>query len=1027
MIRKLFRNALLESEASNLSLQLETLEERQMLSTVEIVAAGATNQETIQLKIDDTVVQSWDNVGGNAEKGEFTKLRFEADEKISADRISVQFVNDLYLPEQGIDRNVRIKGISIDGEFKETVSSRVFSSGTWTDGVGITPGFKYSEYLHGNGEFRFDQRSLVEVVAQGESGDEVMSLQINGVDVASWQVNRETASYFYETPDDVSPHQIRVYFKNDLYNPSESIDRNLRVDRVVVNDQVIESESDSVFSTGTWKTDDGIMAGFRKSEMLHANGYFQYGFGSLGEIASLDGSGNNIDNPNWGAADTQLPRIAPAAYSDGLNSPSLENAPNAREISNLISAQDGSVENDRFISSIWFQWGQFLDHDLARSFSLDRSLPREPFPINDQMLFTRSAFDRSTGTTSPRQQLNFISSYIDGGAVYGTSTAESAALRAHTGGRMASIMTDVGELLPTAPGSSAFVAGDVRVNENITLTAMHTLWVREHNRIANELAATEFAGRDLTDAAVDEEIFQRARKLVTGLIQHITYNEFLPSTLGFNAIGTYQGYDPTVNAAISNEFTTAIYRLGHTTLPDDLLIGRDGSTLAFKDAFNRPDFLFENGIDGIFSGLSLQKMQEVDQLVSDGVRNALADGPGGVDLAARNIQRGRDHGLPNYNVVREAIGLRPIVSFDEVISDAVLAEKLTAIYGTPDHADAWVVAISEDHVPGASVGETLYAYMVDQFVRLRDGDRFYFENHLDADMIAEIKSTRLSDVIRRNSSAEVQDEVFWTPDALVFRNNLDNEWLIRDFGTNGGVEVVFVGVPGVRDPDNRTEVVTVRRDEPIRAVIVAGTNENSDGFFVPSVAAPRALAEQGIDEFIVTASIDFFEAYGLGGDDRWVIESDIQNVFISGDAGNDILSVKSNRAGSKIVLTGNDGNDSITVIAMDKSSVVADGGNGIDAVYVLVGAETELTIDQQEEGVLVKQSDRWKFFPTIDVSVWHTPVGIKDETFDQVVSKSRWTPISETGWRSHLQHKFNADFDQPLTLPKNLDVRVVWA
>lgn len=1026
-MRRFIKRKVTKPFDNQLGLHMVTLEERQMLSTVDIMAAGATNQETIQLKIDDVVVQTWDNVGGNADSGEFVKLSYQADQPISADRVSVAFVNDLYSPEQGIDRNVRIKGISIDGEMKETISSRVFSTGTWTAADGVAPGFRYSDYLHSNGEFKFDQRSLIEVKAKGDTGAEIMALQINGLEVASWQVNTELTSYFFETPDDVAPHQVRIQFKNDLYQPDQSIDRNLVVDKIVVNDSVIETEGAAVFSTGTWQSTDGIAPGFRQSEVLHTNGYFQFGFATLNEIQTLDGTNNNLTNTSWGAANTQLPRVAPSAYSDGLNSPSLPDAPNARDISNLIAAQSESVENDRFISSIWFQWGQFLDHDIVRSFSLDRTLPRELFPINDQMLFTRSAFDRSTGINTPREHTNFLSSYIDGTAVYGTTAAESASLRAKVGGRMAVTMTDSGELLPTAPGSTSFVAGDVRVNENITLAAMHTLWVREHNRIAAELASTEFAGRDLTDAAVDEEIFQRARKHVAGLIQHITYNEFLPSTLGFNAIPTYKGYDPSVNAAISNEFTTIIFRLGHTTLPDELLIGRDGEKIAFKDAFNNSKFLFDRGIDGIFSGLSAQKMEEIDPLVADGVRNALADGPGGVDLAARNIQRGRDHGLPNYNAVREAIGLRAVATFGEITSDAALAEKLTTLYGSPDHADAWIVAISEDHVPGASVGETLYAYMVDQFVRLRDGDRFYFENHLDSELVAEIKSTRLSDVIRRNSSAVVQDEVFWTPDALVFRNNLDNEWLIRDFGDNGGVEVVFFGVPGVRDPNNRTEIVTARRDEPIKAVIVAGTNENGDGFFVPNAVLPRPLADQGIDEFIVTASIDFFEAYGLGGNDRWVIESDVKDVFISGDDGDDVISIKTNRVDSNIVVTGDKGHDRLTVFAPSRGSVKVDAGDDFDSVFVYAGTETILSIDGQEEGVIVKQSDAPKFFRPIDVAVWHEPTSIKDETFDQVVSKSRWTRISDIGWRGHLNHKFNADFSKWSPLPQRLDVRVVWA
>ena len=82
--------------------------------------------------------------------------------------------------------------------------------------------------------------------------------------------------------------------------------------------------------------------------------------------------------------------------------------------------------------------------------------------------------------------------------------------------------------------------------------------------------------------------------------------------------------------------------------------------------------------------------------------------------------------------------------------------------------------IAEDQLPSTMTGETMYAYLVDQFTRLRDGDRFYFENALNAELAAEIKVTRLSDVIERNMQLDVQDEVFWTRDTLVFKLSKDD-------------------------------------------------------------------------------------------------------------------------------------------------------------------------------------------------------------------------------------------------------------
>lgn len=72
-----------------------------------------------------------------------------------------------------------------------------------------------------------------------------------------------------------------------------------------------------------------------------------------------------------------------------------------------------------------------------------------------------------------------------------------------------------------------YILGDGRVNEQIELALMHTLWMREHNRVAGILQSLH---RDWSD----EALFQEARRIVVAEMQHITYNEFLPIILGTN-------------------------------------------------------------------------------------------------------------------------------------------------------------------------------------------------------------------------------------------------------------------------------------------------------------------------------------------------------------------------------------------------------------------------------------------------------------------------------------------------------------
>ena len=161
-------------------------------------------------------------------------------------------------------------------------------------------------------------------------------------------------------------------------------------------------------------------------------------------------------------------------------------------------------------------------------------------------------------------------------------------------------------------------------------------------------------------------------------IQVITYREFLPALLGPGALRPYTGYNPSVDASISNEFSTASYRFGHSALSPTLLcVDRNGNEIAqghlpLRDAFFNPSRITdEGGIEPLLRGLAAQERQAVDAFVVDDVRNFLfgPPGSGGFDLASLNIQRGRDHVVPSYNDERETMGLGGVSSFSGVSSD----------------------------------------------------------------------------------------------------------------------------------------------------------------------------------------------------------------------------------------------------------------------------------------------------------------------------------------------------------------------
>ncbi|MFO0871087.1 MAG: peroxidase family protein, partial [Pirellulales bacterium] len=405
----------------------------------------------------------------------------------------------------------------------------------------------------------------------------------------------------------------------------------------------------------------------------------------------------------------------------------------------------------------------------------------DPFHTGDQEIrFRRSRYDVTTGDSvvNPRQHPNLVSSFLDASMVYGATPERAAALRTLAGGRLKS---SAGDLLPRNDGATfpagtlendnegrvdpaqLFVSGDVRTNENVPLIALHTVLLREHNRLADEIAA---AHPELSD----EAIYQQARQLVGALIQQITYSEYLPLLLGPDALPAYSGYDPQVNPGESELFATAAFRVGHTQLFSEIQrldadgLPLAGGSLTLREAFFTPQPIQQDGIEPYLRGLAASQAEQTDIQIIDDVRNFLfgPPGSGGMDLAAMNIQRGRDVGLPSYNQARVDFGLPPVTSFADITSDVAAQQALGSLYGSVDDIDVWVGGIAEDHAPDALVGPLFRAIIGDQFRRTRDGDRFWYENgQLTDAQLNFVRGTTLSGLIQRNTSITgLPDHVF---------------------------------------------------------------------------------------------------------------------------------------------------------------------------------------------------------------------------------------------------------------------------
>lgn len=477
--------------------------------------------------------------------------------------------------------------------------------------------------------------------------------------------------------------------------------------------------------------------------------------------------------------------------------------PNPRQVSNLASRQRGERADPYDRSEFVWAWGQFLDHelDLIRDREKDengRHREGDTAPIrvpdDDHRLEFRGTdipFVRSVraGDELP----NSHTAYIDASNVYGTCDERLTLLRTYEGGKLkegagrllppqepgmhdcrthetegagldseseaaakvvGSMIRDDAEMADMEEDLRPFMAGDVRANEHCVLLALHTVFVREHNRLCDELA-------DRDASWDDEELFQRARKIVGAEMQAITYNEFLPALLGGRAIPAYGGFNHRVDPGISVLFATVGFRLGHSMVRDDVVLTPDGYRLPLAHLFFAHEFVYRLGVEPWLSRLAYRPMLEIDPSIVDGLRDFLfrnREGNGSqqmLDLAALNIQRGRDHGLPDFNACRrtEEFELPHVSSFDALTGDSRLARQLERAYGTIDRLDPWVGALAEQPSEGRRVGDLLHAVLVDQFTRLRDGDFYWYENdpYLDDEDRARVQQTTLGDIIERNT------------------------------------------------------------------------------------------------------------------------------------------------------------------------------------------------------------------------------------------------------------------------------------
>ncbi|XP_078735605.1 dual oxidase 1-like [Lampetra fluviatilis] len=525
------------------------------------------------------------------------------------------------------------------------------------------------------------------------------------------------------------------------------------------------------------------------------------------EVERYDGWYNNLVNIQWGCAGSKLLRLAPASFADGVyqmwDEPTV---PNARRLSSSVMRGDSGLPSalNRTVLAVFF--GQQILNEIMNT--KHQGCPAEfvniRIPSNDSAFsngvykvlpFQRSHWDEDTGSSpnNPRTPSNMVTAWIDGNSIYGSSQTACNAhrkfakgmLKTSSNGFLAPLAEDSSTLINIRSPSHEFgnigpqtqyVFGSPWANESPSLKALSTVWLRYHNYWAQNLS---MAHPDWND----EEVFSNARKWVVAIYQNIILYEWLPAMLGQN-VSDYTGYKMHVHPGISVEFEAAAMRYSQTMLPPGVYTRNESchfkptesgfiASRVCNNYWNHEVFKSRNEVDEMLLGMASQIAEREDHIVVEDILDRMY-GPlkaSRLDLMAMNIQQGRDHGAPSYNEVRRAVKLPPVSQWGEINprlnqSNPEVIERLKQLYnGDISRLELWPGGLMECQ---GGPGPLFSRILVDQFERIRDGDRFWFENtnngmFTDTD-VETVRGTRFSSVLRAAMMIDensVQEEVFF--------------------------------------------------------------------------------------------------------------------------------------------------------------------------------------------------------------------------------------------------------------------------
>ncbi|XP_036323381.1 peroxidase, partial [Rhagoletis pomonella] len=595
-----------------------------------------------------------------------------------------------------------------------------------------------------------------------------------------------------------------------------------------------------------------------------------------------DGTCNSKRRPRWGAAQMPFNRFLPPEYGDGVDSIRLSVEGGALASSRFVSLLvHGARDGEAVVTLMTAQWGQLLDHDMtstAQPRSINGSVPSccgntdfHPscfpikVPLDDPWLaplkvrcleFLRSApAQRRDCVLSWREQTNQATSYIDASPIYSNSVKSSDNARVFRNGLLVYGRGNPAEDVchRGAIATQCIRAGDGRSGEQPGLLALHHVWVGEHNRIAMELSEMNLHWSD-------EKIYQETRRIIGAMFQHITYREFLPIVLGREVCrlfdlellssGFYQGYDPKTNPTVANSFAAAAFRFGHSLVQNsymrcDRFHNFMRNNVSLHEEFQRGDIGSPGSLHRLLRGLVNQRALKRDEFITPELTNHLFQTPGfpfGLDLAAINIQRGRDHGVPPYTSWRVPCGLTPINSWEDFanVVGPQSAQRISHAYRSVHDIDLFVGGIAERPVVGGLVGPTFACIIAQQFSNSRKGDRFWyenggFENSFTPAQLQSIRQVSLAQVLCRTvGGGTMQPHVFLPTDIAGNERQVCGTGALALLDLSPWIEqdpFATVTTNTAHEPDRVFEIITTNKmTETAPTVSLQVVKENKAGF-----------------------------------------------------------------------------------------------------------------------------------------------------------------------------------------------------